>query len=365
MGYIAYLNGEKFFDTSVRSPNYDLIDPRVTLELGKAGSFNFTLPEDNLFYSRAWDRLSSYVDVYDTANPYVPIFAGRVYSRQMNFNKTLSISCEGLLSILNDTIVRPDTVSGNLYALSNSLRLAHNDQTGLFDDTRRQIAGFSHYLPGTVSITRTYDEYMTTLERMKELSDAADKKMRMIKNTSGNLYLDFLSEENFTENKQGITLGRNLLDIQQYIDSKDHYTRLFPLGKKDTTTGQRLTIRSVNESVDFIQFIDSGPDQLGAERYCATKIYDSITDAQELMDTATRDMNNDRSKGRIIKVRVIDLLKDGVRNVGFRMGEKTQLFTRGRFPDIEGQWFYISKQELHLLRPDLNKLELECRIMNT
>lgn len=82
-----------------------LISPTLTREVGKAGSFEFTMPLGNVAHS-ALQKLRTTVEVEQDG---VSIWQGRPMSHEQDFLLRQKVYCEGELAYLNDTDVLPYT----------------------------------------------------------------------------------------------------------------------------------------------------------------------------------------------------------------------------------------------------------------
>lgn len=82
-----------------------LISPTLTREVGKAGSFEFTMPLGNVAHS-ALQKMRTTVEVEQDG---VSIWQGRPMSHEQDFLLRQKVYCEGELAYLNDTDVPPYT----------------------------------------------------------------------------------------------------------------------------------------------------------------------------------------------------------------------------------------------------------------
>ena len=71
-------------------------------------------------------------------------------------------------------------------------------------------------------------------------------------NASGQREINWVAELSY-RNKQLIEFGSNLMDFSRTMANTDLATRIIPYGAKNESTGERLTIKSVNNELDFIQ----------------------------------------------------------------------------------------------------------------
>lgn len=121
--YRVLCDGLPIYD--LRDEELVLIDPKLTLEVNKAGSFEFKMPPNHPQYNLPV-KMRSVIQVFQDD---VEIFSGRPIEQKTDFYNRKFISCEGQLAYLNDSIQRPaeyhdKTVRGYLETLIEN----HNRQ---------------------------------------------------------------------------------------------------------------------------------------------------------------------------------------------------------------------------------------------
>lgn len=114
------------YDPGAEDDSKILLDPVLTREDSKAGSFEATVPLGNVAHS-ALQKLKAIVEVEQDGEP---IWQGRVMSHDMDFYLNEKIYCEGELAYLNDSALTPYkyewiTISEFLGKVLDN----HNDQT--------------------------------------------------------------------------------------------------------------------------------------------------------------------------------------------------------------------------------------------
>ena len=233
----------------LRDENLVLIDPKVDLEVNKAGSFMFKMPPTHPQYDLPKRMLSCIQVLQDD----VEVFNGRVTGCKIDFYNRKQFTCEGQLAYLNDSIQRPAeyhdmTVRGYLEALIAE----HN----------KQVTKDRQFKVGIVTVTDNndslyrYTNYNSTMKEVKEdLVDDLGGYLR-VRNVGDIHYIDYIAEYDNT-NTQSIEFGENLLDFSRNTDVTDIATVIIPLGAKleespIAALEQRLTIESVNNGSDSI-----------------------------------------------------------------------------------------------------------------
>lgn len=121
--YRVLCDGLPIYD--LRDENLVLIDPKLDLEVNKAGSFSFKMPPQHPQYELPQKMLSC-IQVFQDDEE---VFNGRITECKIDFYNRKYFTCEGQLAYLNDSIQRPAeyhdiTVRGYLESLITS----HNEQ---------------------------------------------------------------------------------------------------------------------------------------------------------------------------------------------------------------------------------------------
>ena len=91
------------YDPGAEDDTRILLDPVLTREDSKAGSFEATVPLGNIAHS-ALQKMKAIVEVEQDGEP---IWQGRVMSHDMDFYLSQKIYCEGELAYLNDSSMTP------------------------------------------------------------------------------------------------------------------------------------------------------------------------------------------------------------------------------------------------------------------
>lgn len=100
-----------------------IFDPSVELEVNKTGAFTFTVFPDHPQYERI-RKLNSIITVYQ--EDFV-LFRGRVLDETFGWNNEKTVTCEGELAFLLDTIQRPEAFSGTVAEYFGHLLARHNE----------------------------------------------------------------------------------------------------------------------------------------------------------------------------------------------------------------------------------------------
>lgn len=267
--YKVFCDGYTLHDPSLNDVHFQLISPVVTQEVNKAGSFTFTISAAHA-NTNVLRRLLSSVEVYDDSKL---IFRGRILNDTRDWDDSRKVVCESDIAVLNDTTQRPYTFTGTVAAYISQLIGTHNTMA----PADKQFTVGTVNVSGSVSIEQT--GYSSTWHELEE---------KVLNQFSGYLFvtwtgsanrIDFLADSPY-HCEQKISFGENLLDITRESKGENIITALIPLGAKAESTGEPLTIKSVNGGIDYIT------NASAVEAYgliFGTETWDTVTNAAELL----------------------------------------------------------------------------------
>lgn len=185
-----------------------LIDPVLELALGKSGTFSARVPKINPLY----EKLKALDSTVRVERDGVALFCGRILSVERDFYGTKSITCEGELAFLLDSVQEPSEFHDiSPRAFLETLIAKHNNQMA------KDGAHNKRFTVGQVTVTDPNDSLYRYTNWETTLDAITDK---LVKRLGGFLrvrhvgevrYLDYLAESDNT-NTQVIEFGENLLD---------------------------------------------------------------------------------------------------------------------------------------------------------
>lgn len=327
-----------------------LLTAVVEKTAGKAGSFSFSLAQENENYG-TFRKLRSYVDVYRDEEEN-PIWSGRVIDDGAPFQPIQEITCEGIKAVLNDTQFRPVSYSGTLDGLVQTILESHNAQVA-GTDPEKMIA-MRTIEPEDSYLTRNYEVIEKTLDRLDDLVDSYGGYMEVVKENNV-LYLDWYAGPVET-GSQTIEFGQNMLDIRQDSSAADIYTRVIPLGaeiENDEGGRNRLDIRSVNGDLDYIDNAE-GIAEFGI--ICAVETWDDVTTPAVLKARGTEWLA-DHARSRVsVQVTAVDLADTGEDVQNFRPLQQIRIRSEAHALDTD---MIVLSQTIDLLHPDQNQMVLD------
>jgi len=243
MRYIVYANGTPIYDPTQTGSSYQLISPSGKMEIGKAGSFEFTILPSHSFY----DQFQQMKTVIRVVRDGVEMFNGRVLQISDDIFRQRKVYCEGNFSYFLDSVAEPvKEVEMSIQERFQKLIESHNSQV---DDFKKFTAG--NVTIDKRSERKTFNEttYQDTQKALDSLvSEYGGYFVTRTEEVNGQLttYLDWVKEFTRTAT-QPIELTVNMLDYTHEKAVDDLYTMLYPTGDDD------LNISSVNDNSKYLQ----------------------------------------------------------------------------------------------------------------
>lgn len=326
--------------------NYKVVNPKLELELNKAGKLTFTIYPNHPYYS-VLKKMISVITVYQNNEI---IFRGRILESEQLWLNQRNITCEGELAFLNDSILKPYdySTSETMISVSDFFKwviLSHNAQV----DEYKQFKIGKITVPDD-KISRSNEDYSTVWNTINDKLISYLGGYLIIRHESDGNYIDYLDDlENLSS--QIIQFGSNLLDINQTISGDEIVTGIIPLGAKDDD-GNRITIESVNDGKNYLL----NETQAGLfGKIFQTVVWDDITIVSNLYKKAIEYVSNIGALNLSIEVNAVDIapLNSGIES--FRLGTKVKVQS---FHHGIDEIFRIEKLSLELSKPESNKLTL-------
>lgn len=220
--YSIYVDGKLLYSPLLIDDGYLVLNPKLTMELSKAGSLTFLIPPKNPMYSSI-QKLKSIVTVYDNDEE---IFRGRVLYDEKDIFGKKNVYCEGELAFLIDSIQRPYEFTGDIPDLFKKFIDAHNEQV---EEEKRFIIGEITVTDPNNYINRSNTNYTNTWDEINaKLIETHGGYIRP-RLVNGKRYIDLVKSYGL-QNSQTIEFGKNILDISEYITAENVFTVLIPLG---------------------------------------------------------------------------------------------------------------------------------------
>lgn len=209
----------------LRDEDLKIISPKLTTEINKTGTFDFTMPPQNPCYDII-KKLKSIITIYQDEEE---IWRGRVLNDKLDFYNRKQVECEGELSFLLDSIQRPYTFQGSPNNLFKQFIETHNNQV---EESKQFVIRNVNVSDGNDYINREDSNYSYTWDAINDkLIDTNGGNLETGLLENGKRYIDYISEYTHI-NSQVIQFGENLLDITQYAKGENIKTAIIPLRKR-------------------------------------------------------------------------------------------------------------------------------------
>lgn len=307
-----------------------VLTPKLTLEMGKAGSFTCLIPPLNQAY-RKLKKLKTIITVEDDDDE---IFRGRLVSDPKNFNNVKSLYCEGDLAYLVDSEQKNEAYTGDVHGLFTKTVNAHNarmDAEKRFirgnvtvENREVLISGQSEVIQDAetgefdykqIAINAISNEWKKTLDYLQtNLINYCGGYLRT-RRVGSDTYLDYLESYEHTA-AQEIEFGVNLLDLADESSVDDIVTVLIPLGDDN------VTIASVNGGSD--ELVDqTAANEFG--RIVRTKVFSGVTNPTTLLENGRRYLEKYAKLSVTITIKAVDLhfLNPDIKTI--RIGDMVQV----------------------------------------
>ena len=309
--FYVYADGKSIF--SPLDDTTAIFSPKVTLELGKSGSFQFSIPDSNEYYNILEPLKALIVVEIDE----IEIFRGRVLNITRGFNNIKTVYCEGILSYLVDTVQKANRYNGKAKDLYEKILRRHN---AMVDSSKRFSIELGHFevenasviIPGKKEKNDEYfgeniyeqaiietivDEWQTTYDYISKIFIDYLGGYLIAKHDSdtGKNYIDYISNEAL-DNRVAIAqdsesadfeieFGVNLLDFSEEINSEEMFTVLVPLGDgdEDELTIASATNKYYDSDIELVSIGDalSNYDRIVLSGDMAKKVKNGMTKIQK------------------------------------------------------------------------------------
>ena len=337
-----YVDDKLAYDSRVKPTA--LLGLKAQLGLNKGGAATIVLPPEH----PAYDEFKSYRSVVTIYRDGVLRFRGRVLYPADDFTLKRTITCEGERCFLRDGIHRP-------YKYNGTPTDIFTEMMGLYN---AQVEAFKQFVVGTISGIST-DTIVLESEEAEPFSTTLDKLVEMCggyivftTNHEGQRVINWHGSIGYS-NQQTIEFGENLVDFSRTTANSDLATVIIPYGAKDETTGERLTIKSVNGGLDFIQDTDA---VYSRGLIAKSVVWDDIVTPDELKIKAQQYLNSSKNLIESLELTAIDLsLLD--KNIDtFMVGDIIKV--RSKPHGVDDEYYQLTEQNIDFLHPQNDRVIL-------
>lgn len=280
-------------------------DATLNLETNKAGSMSFSLYNNHPYYNYA-KKLKSIFTL--TENNQI-IFKGIMTNDPKDWINTKTINLQGVLTFLNNSIVKPFNFPADFETNENYIAAALNGNVvefllkWLIDTHNSQVQPFQRFKLGKVTVTdpnnyilRSSEGYNSTWQLINDkLFNSTLGGYICIRYEENDNFIDYLSDFELT-NVQEIRYGENLINLSTNSDASEVYTAILPIGAEvtvETTEDgeeikERVTLDDLPDGSINSDIVKSGSvlySKSAVEKYgyiCNTVEFNDVTIAENL-----------------------------------------------------------------------------------
>lgn len=239
--YQIYCDGYILDD--VRTEDYIVSNPKLSFEKKKVSGLTFTILKTHPNYNKIKINRS----IIEVRKNGKAIFRGRCSEYTQEFDLSMNVDVEGVLSFFNDSIFDPFEFEGAPETLLANVINNHNTQV---QPWQRFKVGRIDQIDANDYITRSSIDYLKSWEVIETRLLNIGGIIRVRYEDDGN-YIDWLNgtQAELNTSVQAIEYGENLIDLKKTNSATETYTAILPLGAKienaEEETDARLTIEAL------------------------------------------------------------------------------------------------------------------------
>lgn len=337
-----YVDDALVYDS--REQKTALLGLSAQLGLNKGGAATIILPPNH----PAYNDFVSYRSIVEIYRDGKLRFRGRALYPADDFTLTRTITCEGERCFLRDGIHRPHTYNDTPANIFVEMMGRYN----------AQVEAFKQFAVGEVEGIGT-DAVELEIEEAEPFSATLDKLIEMCggtivftTNRDGRRVINWHADIGY-QNKQTIRFGQNLLDFARTTANSDLATVIIPYGAKNDTTGNRITIETVNGGLDFIQ-----DDEAVALRGIIAKAvyWDHIKTPEALLAEAQQYLHKSKNLILSLSLTAVDLSYIDKSIDSFTIGDIIEVISRPHGEN--GELYQLTEQSLDFLHPENDRVVL-------
>lgn len=326
-----------------------LLSPKLTLEMGKAGSLEFTVPAGHP-YMNELKQLTKPMSVNLDGEK---IFRGRILSGSRTFYNQREVYCEGVLSYLVDSVQKAVKFNGKTHALFRQIISNHNSRMPIekqfivgnitVEDRDIILTGQSddvgQYDYSQIAINSVVDNWNTTYDYIENCLISYCGGYLVVRQVNSVNYIDWIKDYSNTATQE-IVFGKNLLDLTDESTAEDIFTVLIPLGDNN------LTIASVNGGSD--ELVDSeAVSKYG--RIIRTQVFSNVTDPNTLLANGRQYLVNNGDVPNTLTITAVDLHNVDPTIKSIHLGDR--VYIKSNFHDLS-RYLTCTKIEYDLEKPE-------------
>lgn len=356
--WTLYVDGYPLYLPGVEA--YTVFSPRFEPDVDKAAKLTFTIYPQHPNFARVV-KLSPTVTLYYGSEIK---FRGRILNDKLGWHNEKTVTCEGELAFLNDSVQRPFSFPLDEQHASPADYFAfligrHNEQV---EADRRFIVGNVTVTDPNNYIARSDTEYSSTWKLVKEgLLDTLGGYISFRHEQDG-VYIDYLADFSLLAN-QSVEFGLNMLSLSTERKGEDIVSAILPLGAAPEEGGERLTISQLedSETSDICKSGDYVYSKDAVAQYgfiIKTMVWDDVTVASNLLTKAAATLAQKRMIASTVTLTAADLSAAGYDVNTFSVGTYVNVVDDKHAAHELLARYLVKKLSINWLNPAQNKLTL-------
>lgn len=238
-------NTAMLLDTRDVLTHRTLVDPHVKVEMGKAGSCEFTILPTHTLYDKL-KRMVTFITVEEIdpdINHDIVLFKGRIVELETDLYGQKKVTCEGDLAYLGDSYTPPLASKNTVVAVPRYFEEIITQHNGQVEAAKQFTVGDTSAFSG-VEDKFSESSYQNSSRALEDLIEYHGGYLRT-RHNGGTTYLDYV-KDTATPGRAvpRVEFAKNLVDFTEKVSAEDIFTVLIPLGDK-TDTGEGTYANSV------------------------------------------------------------------------------------------------------------------------
>lgn len=238
-------NTAMLLDTRDVLTHRTLVDPHVKVEMGKAGSCEFTILPTHTLYDKL-KRMVTFITVEEIdpdINHDIVLFKGRIVELETDLYGQKKVTCEGDLAYLGDSYTPPLASKNTVVAVPRYFEEIITQHNGQVEAAKQFTVGDTSAFSG-IEDKFSESSYQNSSRALEDLIEYHGGYLRT-RHDGGTTYLDYV-KDTATPGRAvpRVEFAKNLVDFTEKVSAEDIFTVLIPLGDK-TDTGEGTDANSV------------------------------------------------------------------------------------------------------------------------
>ena len=338
----VYADGVLIYDP--RLPSYSLLGLTAEVGVEKGGTAEIVMPPGHPAYN-SFVSYRTIVEIYRNGEL---TFRGRALYPTDDFYNRRTITCEGERCFLRDAVVQPYLYQASPESIFVDVITRYN----------AQVDSYKQFRIGAVTAKDPNDYQRIESESASLVSDVIDKLLEYVggyivftTDPDGQRVINWYGTLD-NDCGQAIEFGENLLDFSSTGANTELATVIFPYGAKNEETGERVTIKAVNDGKLYIM----DEEAVALRGWIAKAVYwDDVTLARNLLTKAKKYLATSKLIVTSLELSAVDLSAVDINIDSLRVGCNIRVLSRPH--GVDGV-FMLTSRSYDFLNPGQDSIVL-------